>query len=112
MPLLLCFLISSLCILATAKQCINVIVPVDIQARQGIFNVPELWNNADATWFAQNFTSIGRNFTDDVLVGYRTVTGAYNNSARFCGPDSGIGANAILQFSTHGMVRQVLRPVF
>lgn len=88
---------------AAAKVCTNVTVPVDINARQGVFDVPVLQGNLDATTFAQNFTNIGRNFTDDALVGYQTVTGRYNISAKFCRPDQENGTNPTVQVLTHGI---------
>ncbi|KAJ9644444.1 hypothetical protein H2201_007826 [Coniosporium apollinis] len=88
---------------AAAKVCTNVTVPVDINARQGVFDVPTLRGNLDATTFVQNFTNIGRNFTDDALVGYQTVTGRYNISAKFCRPDHENNTNPTVQVLTHGI---------
>ena len=104
MSLILLLAIALSSTLTLGKHCTNVIVPVEINARQGVFDVPELKSNADATWFAQNFTDIERNFTSDVLVGYQTVRGAYKISAKFCRPDGGTGDNATVQFLTHGIV--------
>lgn len=101
---------SSLLLLASfvacqvlAKQCINITVPVDISARNGVFNLPTLETNFDATTFAQNFTRIGANFTEESLLDYATVTGTYEISAQFCRPDNATDKNPTVQFLTHGI---------
>ena len=86
-----------------AKQCVNITVPVDISARNGVFNVPTLETNFDATTFAQNFTSIKGNFSQESLLGYTTVTGTYDISAMFCMPDNATGTMPVVQFLTHGI---------
>ncbi|KAI4093540.1 MAG: hypothetical protein LQ344_002766 [Seirophora lacunosa] len=86
-----------------AKQCINITVPVSVSARNGVFNIPTLRGNADATTFAQNLTSIRGNFTEEALLDYATVSGAYNISAKFCKPDMENGANPTVQVLTHGL---------
>lgn len=100
------FLLLSLPMLtsfALAKQCTNVTVPVNIEARQGVFDVPEFVSNYDVTTFAQNFTSIKANFTAQALRGYQTVRGCYNISAKICKPDNDNKANPTVQFLTHGI---------
>lgn len=87
---------------AAAKKCTNLTVPVDIQARQGTFNIPELQGNLDATSFAQKLTSNAGNFTNDALTGYQTVTGTYNISATFCSPDNNASDSAV-QVLSHGI---------
>ena len=89
--------------LATAKTCTNVTVPVYINARQAIFDVPTLQSNLDATHFAINFTNIGMNFTDVATTGFQTVTGNYNISAKYCKPDGDTNANPTVQVLTHGI---------
>ncbi|KAL8714236.1 MAG: hypothetical protein Q9220_001965 [cf. Caloplaca sp. 1 TL-2023] len=86
-----------------AKQCTNLTIPVCISARNGVFNVPTLQGNADATTFAQNLTSIRGNFTKEALLGYATVSGTYNISAKFCKPDTESGTNPTVQVLTHGL---------
>ena len=88
---------------AAAKQCSNLTIPVSISARNGVFNIPTLQGNADATTFAQNLTSIRGNFTKEVLLDYATVTGVYDISAKFCKPDTENGTNPTLQILTHGL---------
>ncbi|KAI4236131.1 MAG: hypothetical protein L6R40_006256 [Gallowayella cf. fulva] len=88
---------------ATAKQCKNITVPVCISARNGVFDIPTLQGNADATTFAQNLTSIRGNFTQEALLGYATVTGNYNISVKFCKPDVEKGTNPTVQVLTHGL---------
>ncbi|KAL8729722.1 MAG: hypothetical protein Q9166_004550 [cf. Caloplaca sp. 2 TL-2023] len=86
-----------------AKQCLNITVPVSISARNGVFNIPTLQGNADATTFAQNLTSIRGNFTQEALLDYATVTGEYDISVKFCKPDTENGINPTVQILTHGL---------
>jgi hypothetical protein len=46
--------LAGLAAIVAAKQCTNVTVPVEINARQGLFNVPEILTNEDVTTFFQN----------------------------------------------------------
>ena len=86
-----------------AKQCANITVPVSISARNGVFNIPTLRGNEDATRFAQNLTSIRVNFTEEALLDYATVTGIYEISAKFCKPDTENGTDPTVQILTHGL---------
>lgn len=90
-------------LVSAAKVCTNVTVPVNIMARQGVFDVPEIASNLDATIFALNFTKQGTNFTDIALRGYQTVTGQYNISAKYCKPDNVTSSNPTVQVLTHGI---------
>ncbi len=89
----------------SAKQCTNVTIPVEISARNGIFNLAVPETNQEATIFAQNFTSIrdGANLTQSSLIGYNTTTGSFNISAKFCKPDNENGTDPTVQFLTHGI---------
>lgn len=89
----------------SAKICTNLTIPVEISARQGIFNVPPITSNMDATTFVQKFNSIanGTNYTQETLVGYQTVTGAYSISAKFCTPDVMNSSSPTVQVLTHGI---------
>ena len=88
---------------SAVKVCTNVTVPVNINARQGVFDVPEIASNFDATVFALNFTKQGSNFTNVALRGYQTVTGQYNISAKYCKPDGAASSNPTVQILTHGI---------
>jgi pimeloyl-ACP methyl ester carboxylesterase len=88
---------------SAAKVCTNVTVPVYINARQAVFNVPTLHSNLDATKFALDFTNIGMNYTNLVTTGFQTVTGNYNISARYCKPEGDTKANPVVQVLTHGI---------
>ena len=85
------------------KECRDFMVPVSISARQGVYNVPPLQHNLDATTFNQKLTSIRGNFTDAILTGYDDVTGNYYISAQFCQPDQPSHSNGVVQFLTHGI---------
>ncbi|KAL9599351.1 MAG: hypothetical protein Q9219_003884 [cf. Caloplaca sp. 3 TL-2023] len=95
--------LALLAVSASAKQCTNLTVPVSISARNGVFNIPTLRGNADATAFAQNLTSIRGNFTKDALLDYATISGVYDISAKFCKPDTENGTNPTVQVLTHGL---------
>lgn len=88
---------------ALAKKCINITVPVEISARNGVFNLPMLQSNLDATTFSQNFTNIRANFSQAALLDYATVTGSYSISAKFCTPDNDKSTNPTVQVLTHGI---------
>lgn len=99
-PLILSF--TLLATSAEAKKCISTMIPVHILARQGIFDVPIMNNNLDATAFSQNLTSISGNFTNAALTGYKTVTGNVRISAEFCHPDQA-DKKPVVQLLTHGI---------
>ena len=88
---------------AAAKKCNDIMVPVSISARQGVYDIPTLQHNLDMTTFNQNLTSIRSNFTETALMGYADVTGNYYISARFCQPDTPSIANSVVQLLTHGI---------
>lgn len=88
---------------AAAKVCTNVTVPVSIDARQAIFDVPQLNSSLDATTFALNFTKQGSNFTKESVVGYQTVTGEYQISAKYCKPEDDNSTNPTVQVLSHGI---------
>ena len=99
--------ISALTVLAaaaSAKRCINATVPVEISARQPVFNLAVPKTNLEATDFILNMTQQGRNFTDIVLTGYNTVSGTYNISTEFCMPSNATNmTNPTVQVLTHGI---------
>ena len=88
--------------LATAKQCQNFTIPVDISARQGRFLEIPLQGNLDATTFSQLYTQNGANYTATLLQGYQTLQGSYNISAKYCIPDNG-KPGSIIQVLSHGI---------
>lgn len=96
-------LLALLGVASAAKVCTNVTVPVNIRARQAIFDVPTLESNFDAVKFSLDFTNIGMNYTDVVTKGYQTVTGQYNISAKYCKPQGDSKANPTVQVLTHGI---------
>ncbi|KAF2641750.1 alpha/beta-hydrolase [Massarina eburnea CBS 473.64] len=87
--------------LAAARVCTNVTIPIDISARQGLFqNVPSE-GNLDTGAFVQAFNQRGRNYSQTLLEGFQTVTGSYRISAKFCHPDGGAGST--VQLLSHGI---------
>ena len=97
---LICALLASSVL---AKHCENFFVPVSLSARNGIFNVPPLHYNHDATIFFANVTNPAGNFSDEVLLGYRTIKNTYDISVKFCRPNASYRRGSTLQFLTHGI---------
>ena len=89
--------------LVSAKHCQTFSVPVTVLARNGVFNVPTLRNNHDATTFFANFTNPAGNFSNEVLLGYQTINHTYDISVKFCRPNAGYGPDPTVQFLTHGI---------
>jgi hypothetical protein len=65
---------------ATAEKRINMTVPVNLSARQSVFDLAVPQTNLEATDFIQNMTQQGRNFTNTVLTGCITTVGTYKSS--------------------------------
>ena len=86
---------------ASARQCQNVTVPVQISARNGVFGISIPQTNIDVTNFILNLVQQGHNYSEAVLQGYNTVSGTYNLATTYCAPDSGDGK--VLQILTHGI---------
>ena len=87
--------------LASARQCKNLTVPVDISARNGNFNQKITETDIEVTNFILNQTQNGHNYSMEALDGYNTIAGTYNIAATYCEPDNG-PAN-VLQVLTHGI---------
>ncbi|KAH7409126.1 hypothetical protein BKA64DRAFT_388116 [Cadophora sp. MPI-SDFR-AT-0126] len=85
------------------KMCINQTVPVNISARQAVFDIAVPQSNLEVTDFVLNITQQGRNFTDIALKGYSTTSGTYNISTQFCIPDASNITNPTVQVLTHGI---------
>ncbi|KAF2110514.1 Alpha/Beta hydrolase protein [Lophiotrema nucula] len=87
---------------AAAKTCCNLTIPVSIASRQGLFASIPQEGNLDATAFSQAFTTLGGNYTEQLLEGYQTLTGDYEISAKFCYPDGG-SKDTVIQLLSHGI---------
>ena len=89
----------------TARQCIDISIPVNLNARQAIFDQVLITDNFVATQFALNLTNTrgSANYSDSIVRGYQTVSGKYNIGATFCRPVSGIGSKPTLQLLIHGI---------
>lgn len=89
---------------SAAKQCLNQTVPVDIESRNAVFDTNTIpHSNIDVTWFIQNMTRQGHNFTDEALTGYNTIRGTYNISTQYCWDDQTTSDSPTLQILTHGI---------
>ncbi|EKG22039.1 hypothetical protein MPH_00630 [Macrophomina phaseolina MS6] len=101
-PLTSLLAISS--VASAAKQCLNQTISVDIESRNPQFDTSVIpHDNLQVTYFIQNMTRQGHNFTNEVLKGYKTITGTYNVSTQFCWDDQKTGNNPVLQILTHGI---------
>ena len=87
--------------IVSARQCQNLTIPVDISARNGVFNASIPQNNIDVTNLILNGVQQGHNASAEVLTGYATVSGTYNIAATYCTPDS--GDSGVVQIATHGI---------
>lgn len=99
-----------------AKICTNITIPVNLNARNGIYNLSEPTDPSQVTLFAQLFTRRGVNLTDQLLEGYSTINGQYNIAATYCVPTNcPPGTNgSTVQFLTHGIGfdRRYFRPSY
>ncbi|KAI9743947.1 MAG: hypothetical protein M1818_002681 [Claussenomyces sp. TS43310] len=87
-----------------AKICQNLSIPVQIDARTGIFNLSQPTDATDLTTFAQHLATQGANYTEQLLTGYNTTSGTYNISATYCKPSNATSnSSATVQFLTHGI---------
>lgn len=79
-------LLTSTCLVTAVvgKHCQDFLVPVTVCARNGVFNVPTLQNNHDATTFIANYTNPAGNFSNEVLLGYQNINHTYDISVKFC----------------------------
>jgi hypothetical protein len=96
-------LLALLGVASASKVCTNVTVPVNINSRQAIFDVPTLESNLDAVKFSLDFTDIGMNYTDTVTKGFHNFQGSYNISAKYCKPQADDKANPTVQVLIHGI---------
>ncbi|PQE32833.1 Ctr copper transporter family protein [Rutstroemia sp. NJR-2017a WRK4] len=86
-----------------AKHCTHITIPVTLNARNGIFNLPPLTDHIAVTKFAQDFLRRGQNYTAAVLQGYTTITDQYSIAATACRPDHHGENYDTWQFLTHGI---------
>ncbi|KAL6909138.1 hypothetical protein GGI43DRAFT_429755 [Trichoderma evansii] len=84
-----------------ARKCQNLDIPISISARNAVFNLPNLVSEIDVNNFALDLIHPGTNYTDNILTGYKTVSGKYSIAATYCQPDHGPGK--ALQILTHGV---------
>lgn len=88
--------------IASARQCQNLTIPVELSARNGNFPGQEVTEtDIEVTNFILNLSQQGNNYTEQVLDGYNTISGSYDLAATYCQPDNG-PAN-VLQVLTHGI---------
>lgn len=102
MALLRLLAIAAFAAAAAAKVCVNITVPMNVTARNAVFNgwdVPQ--TNLDATTFAMNGSRQGHNGSAEALTGYADVSGSYKLSVKYCTPNNG-SQSSIIQLLTHG----------
>jgi pimeloyl-ACP methyl ester carboxylesterase len=90
---------------ASAMTCTNLTVPVDLSARNGVFNIKAPQNNIEVTNFILDNTQQGANYSKALLEDYKTVSGHYELAATYCVPGDGHSAEKpkTLQILTHGI---------
>lgn len=89
---------------ANAMTCKNITVPVDLSARNGVFNITAPQNNIEVTNFILDNSQQGANYTKAILEGYKTVSGHYELAATYCVPGNNDTASPKnVQVLTHGI---------
>lgn len=88
---------------ASAMTCTNITVPVDLSARNGVFNISAPQNNIEVTDFILNNAQQGANYTKAVLQEYKTVSGHYDLAATYCVPSKKNEKPKTVQLLTHGI---------
>ncbi|ROT43240.1 alpha/beta-hydrolase [Sodiomyces alkalinus F11] len=88
-------------VLAAARRCQNLTVEVDISARNGVFDIETPVTDIDVTDFIFEMGTQGRNYSDEHLTGYTTVSGTYELAATYCEPDN--KTSDVLQIMSHGV---------
>lgn len=90
-----------------AMTCTNLTVPVDLSARNGVFNIEAPQNNIEVTNFILSNTQQGANYTQELLKEYTTVSGHYELAATYCVPGNNNTGNGkkpnTVQLLTHGI---------
>nr|POE84805.1 hypothetical protein CFP56_78905 [Quercus suber] len=86
----------------SARKCQNITVPIEASARNGVFDLTIPVTNIDVTNFVLDLTQQGKNYSANILEGYKTVSGKYDLATTYCTPDSG-DDNGVTQVLTHGI---------
>jgi len=87
---------------AAAMHCTNLTVPVELSARNGVFDYEAPQNDIEVTDFILNNSQQGSNYTAKLLKEYKTVSGHYELAATYCVPSKHEKPKA-LQLLTHGI---------
>jgi len=96
-------IITAILSFARAKICHNITIPISLDSRNGVFDIPPLSDQIAVTHFVQNYTRNGHNFSSEALTGYKTETGTYHISATVCVPNKPNANSTAFQFLTHGI---------
>jgi len=88
-------------VLASAKRCQDITVPVSLKSRNAKFNLEPLLTDVDVTNFYLRLARQGGNLMAELQDGYHDVEGDYKLAATYCEPDDGPGH--ALQIMTHGV---------
>ena len=86
-------------------KCTNITVPVDLSARNAVYNYSAPQNNIEVTNFILDNTQQGANYSTALLKEYKTVTGHYKLAGTYCVPGDGNHTEKpkALQILTHGI---------
>lgn len=63
--------IMGLAAIASARQCQNLTINLDLSARNGVFDLETPVTNIDVTDYILNLAKQGNNYTDSILTGVR-----------------------------------------
>ncbi|ORY55857.1 Alpha/Beta hydrolase protein [Pseudomassariella vexata] len=95
------FLLVGSATIAGARRCTELTVPVNVSSRNGIFDLEAPSNKVAVTDFVLNLARQGHNYSNELLLGYTTMSSTYSIAATYCEPDAGPGK--ALQILTHGI---------
>lgn len=86
------------------RVCVNTTVPVNITSRNAVFGgLKTPLTNVEATNFANLATrNSDGNATAQILTGYKTYSGIYNISTKYCVPSANFNGSAV-QVLNHGI---------
>ncbi|KAM4057221.1 alpha/beta hydrolase family protein [Hirsutella rhossiliensis] len=94
-------LLLGLATAVAAKNCVDLKIPLYLRSRNGVFDMATPKTEIEVTNFILDYARNGRNYTNAVTTGFKTIKGNYKLAATYCEPDW--GARDTLQIVTHGI---------
>ncbi|KAK4898340.1 hypothetical protein LTR27_003936 [Elasticomyces elasticus] len=80
-------IVTALSATAYAFRCTNLTVPVNLSARNVVFNITTPQDNVEVTNLILDLTRQGGSFVEQRVQGYAAVHGNYSLAATYCTPD-------------------------